>query len=69
MILKSVYSSHVSEIGYDPDQQALHVVFKNGKHAVYRDVPPEVADSVTSAPSIGTAINNSIRDQYEFAYV
>jgi hypothetical protein len=67
--LKSVYSSHVAEIGYDGDAQALHVVFKTGKHAVYRGVPADVAERVLSAPSIGEALNESVRGVYGFGYV
>jgi hypothetical protein len=67
--LRSVYSSHVSEIGYDPDLKALHVVYKSGKRAVYRDVPEDVADSVLTAPSIGEALRESVRGVFSFGYL
>jgi hypothetical protein len=67
--LRSVYSSHVAEIGYDPDANALHVVYKSsGKHAVYRGVPAEVADTVLTAPSIGEALRENIKGVFQFGY-
>jgi len=67
--LKSVYSSHVSEIGYDEDAQQLHVVFNTGRHAVYQGVPAEVAANVLNAPSIGEALTASIKGSFRFTYL
>lgn len=67
--MRDVYSSHVMSIGYNPGDKTLHVVYKSGKHAVYRDVPEDVADSVLTAPSIGKALRESVRGVFLFGYI
>ena len=70
--MRSVFSSMVNRIGYDPETGDLHVEFNNhgrmGRHAVYHDVPPGVADSVLKAPSIGSALNQAIKGSFKFSY-
>lgn len=68
MEMRRVFSSHVSSIGYDPASKELHVEFKNGKTAVYMDVPSDVAKMVTDAPSVGTALHQFIKDKYAHGY-
>ena len=66
--LRHVYSSMVERIGYDAEAEELHVVFNTGRHAVYHDVPEKTAREVLSAPSIGEALNGSIKGQFRFSY-
>lgn len=68
MELKKVFSSHIVGVGYDPATRELHIAFKNGKTAVYMDVPPDVAHMVTDAPSVGTALQQYVKDKYAFGY-
>lgn len=74
MEMKSVFSSHVNAIGYDEQNKELHVEFNSGdpgkpnKTAIYYGVPPDVAASVTNAPSIGKALHSFVRDQYRHVY-
>jgi hypothetical protein len=63
--MKSVYSSFISEIGYDPETQELHVTYQRGGGSVYAGVPPEDALKITDAPSIGEALHNYVRGRYE----
>ena len=72
MKLHSVYSSHISDIGYDEETRELHVVYSNtGKRIVYVDVPPEIASKVLpqNAPSIGEAMHAHIRGRFSFRYL
>jgi hypothetical protein len=57
--MKQVYSSFVSEVGYDPATQELHVTYQRGGSTVYSGVPPEVALKILDAPSIGEALHAS----------
>lgn len=67
--MRKVFSSHVEEIGYDEDTGELHVTFsRTGKTAVYQGVPPKVARGVLGAPSIGMALHEAVRGQFEFGY-
>lgn len=68
MQLKSVFSSHISKVGYDAESKELHVEFKNGKTAVYMDVPADVAQQVTDAPSVGTALHEIIKGRFPHGY-
>ena len=67
--MKRVFSSHVNEVGYDPAAQELHVVFDNGKHAVYSGVPAVKGRAVVDAPSVGSALHTEIKGQYAHRYV
>lgn len=68
LIMCKVFSSHVSEVGYDAEAEQLHVKFTNGKHAVYESVPADVAARVTEAPSIGMALHQFVKGKYLHGY-
>jgi KTSC domain len=68
-VMRKVFSSHVGQIGYDEETGELHVTFaRTGKTAVYENVPPKIARSVLTAPSIGMALHESVRGQFSFGY-
>lgn len=57
MEMREVYSSSVDRIGYDAETQELHVVWRRGgKTSVYQDVPPDKAQQVMNAWSVGQAV-------------
>lgn len=64
-----VYSSMVSEVGYDDERKELLVTWKNGKRSVYAGVPEETAQELANAPSVGTMLNNDIKPYYQHRYV
>ena len=71
--MRRVFSSHINEVGYDPDSSELHVTFQGsegnpGKTAVYVGVPPDVARMVVEAPSVGTALHQFVRGKYGHGY-
>lgn len=66
--MRSVFSSHVNQVGYDAETAELHVTYSNGKTAVYRGVDPKVAGGVMSAASIGMALHETVRGRFDFGY-
>jgi hypothetical protein len=74
IVMQKVISSHVLEIGYDAETSELFVRFAPSRRnpagavAVYSGVDADTAESVMSAPSIGTALRDQIRDSYAFTY-
>ncbi len=67
---KSVFSSMVSEVGYDSDAQELLITWaKTGKMSAYAGVPEEVAEDLARAPSVGQMINSEIKPNYVHRYV
>lgn len=67
--LKRVFSSHIDQVGYDPETFELQVVYKTGKSVIYSNVPANVGRDVTEAPSIGDAMHQFVRNRYPFRYV
>jgi hypothetical protein len=66
---KAVYSSNVSEVGYDEETQELLVTWKSGRVSAYAGVPEEVAVELSNAPSVGTMMNSTIKPMYAHRYV
>ena len=63
-----VDSSNVEAIGYDSDNQELHVRFlKYGATYVYYDVEEWVFQEFMQADSKGTYLNANIKTQYQYA--
>ena len=66
---KPVFSSHVSTIGYDDASGELHVVYANGKTAIYKGVPPGVAQQVQSGVSVGSSLNGLVKGKFSHRYL
>jgi hypothetical protein len=71
MQLTRVQSSHVWEVGYDPETQVLavryHASVKHpaGRVVEYHGVDEKTAASVIEAPSVGSALHNFVRGVFE----
>ncbi len=65
------FSSHVLEIGYDSDGGVLAVRYapdvKNpaGRLVEYLGVDHDTADQVINAPSVGSALHQFVRGQFQ----
>lgn len=68
VVMKSVHSSHIDQVGYDPERKELHVVFQDGKHAVYSNVPLIKGAAVVNAPSVGSALHREIKASGQFPH-
>lgn len=70
--MRKVNSSHVWQIGYDPDAAILHVRYHPsvahpaGRLVEYLDVDQKTADRVMTAPSIGTALHTFVKNSFEY---
>ena len=63
-----VFSSQVSEIGYDAASGELLVTWKNGRQSAYSGVPEDVALALSKAPSVGQMLNTEIKPIYPHRY-
>ena len=62
-----VDSSNIEAIGYDPDNQELHVRFlKSGETYVYYDVEEWVFQELMQADSKGTYLNANIKEKFQY---
>ena len=67
---RSVYSSNVSEVGYDSDTEELLITWlKSGRVSAYAGVPEDVAEACSRAPSVGSFVNSEIKPFYQHRYV
>ena len=65
---RSVFSSMVSEVGYNSDAKELLITWKNGRRSVYSGVDEGLADEIARAPSVGQAVNSQIKPYFEHRY-
>jgi hypothetical protein len=66
---RSVFSSHISTVGYDDASGNLTVAYQNGKTSVHAGVPPDVAAKVMGSASIGQALHKHIRGRFDHSYL
>ena len=62
-----VDSSNIEAIGYDENNQELHVQFLSGGYYVYHDVPCEIFDGLVEAPSKGSYLNREIKGVFQYS--
>ena len=61
---RTIGSSLLTSVGYDAEQQALELEFRNGRIYRYFGVPELVHRRLLHAPSLGEFFNAEIRDHY-----
>lgn len=61
---QAVESSAIASMGYDPGSETLELEFRSGSVYDYSGVPPQVYQSLKSAPSKGRFISEHIRGRY-----
>ena len=66
---QSVFSSNIESVGYDDNTNEMTVAWKFGKVSAYAGVPEELALQIANAPSVGSAINSMIKNQYGHRYI
>jgi hypothetical protein len=66
---KSVSSSNISSIGYDPQANVLEVEFTSGDVYQYFDVPDHLHELFLNASSPGQFLNENIRYNYRYQKV
>lgn len=68
--MREVYSSRVSEIGYEDGNLIVRwAKGRPGKEvSIYEGVPQKLAEEVMNAASIGQALRNAIESAYPHRY-
>lgn len=66
---KAVYSSHVTEIGYNDETQELEVTWSNGRVSAYSGVPEATAVELSNAPSVGSMLQSQIKGVFSHRYI
>ena len=61
-----IISSALTHIRYSQDTRELEIRFVNGRTYQYFDVPPEIYEGLTSAPSRGAFFTANIKNSYDF---
>lgn len=71
IVWKSVFSSNVQRLGWQPDPPAMLVEWTSGKNRTseYAGVDEKLFEEITKAPSVGTALNMEIKGKYAHRYV
>jgi hypothetical protein len=64
--MEYVTSSNIDQIGYDADQQELHVLFRGGGLYIYTGVPPHIYEGLQNAASKGSYLNIYLKDAYSY---
>ncbi len=69
--MKPVFSSMVSEVGWDSETEELLVKFaKNGKTAAYKGADEGLAIQLSNAPSVGQMFLSEVKPFYsDFRYL
>ncbi len=65
MNMNPLKSSHISEVGYDPETQELHVKFSTGHTYSYPGVSQEQHDALVAAESPGKHFREKFRGVVE----
>ena len=67
--MRRVFSSHISAIGYDPEERTLVVHFTDGSKVAYDGVEAGTARQVETSPSIGKALHQFIKYKHSHRYL
>lgn len=65
MEMRRVFSSAISEVGYDPATKRMKIKFAEGHTYDFCGVPASVFDGLVKAISKGRYYNDFIRDRYQ----
>lgn len=61
-----VSSSNILAVGYDVDNQIVHVQFLNGSEYIYKGVPQHEFDGLLNAPSVGSYLHRNYKNIYPY---
>ena len=61
-----VSSSNVDEVGYDEQNQEVHVRFLNGGLYIYKGVPQHEFEGLKNAPSVGSYLHRNFKNVYPY---
>ena len=61
-----VSSSNIAAVGYDAENQAVHIQFLNGSTYVYKGVPEHEFENLRTAASVGSYFNRNFKNVYPY---
>jgi len=64
-----VSSSNISAIGYDAENEVVHVQFLNNSEYIYKGVPRHEFDGLLNAPSLGSYLHRNYKNVYPYERV
>ena len=68
--MQQVSSSSIQAVGYDEDNQIVHVQFLiNGRTYIYKGVPEHEYNALLHAPSVGRYFNSNYRNVYPYEMI
>jgi hypothetical protein len=66
MTITNITSSNIQTVEYNEDINTLIVEFKSGAKYAYSNVPKGVFDRMITASSVGSYLNENIRNRYTY---
>lgn len=64
-----VSSSNVDSVGYDSENEIVHVRFLNNALYIYKGVPEYDYNGLVSAPSVGSYLHRNFKNVYAYERV
>ncbi|MBU1122455.1 MAG: KTSC domain-containing protein [Candidatus Omnitrophica bacterium] len=64
-----VSSSNIQAIGYDEDNEIVHVQFLNNTEYIYKGVPRPIFEGLINSPSIGSFLHRNFKNVYPYERV
>lgn len=61
-----VSSSNVASVGYDAENEIVHVEFLNGSKYIYKGVPKHEYEGLLNAPSVGSYLHRNYKNVYSY---
>lgn len=61
-----VSSSNIGSVGYDEENQIVHVLFLNNTEYIYKGVPQHEFDGLLNAPSVGSYLHQNYKNVYPY---
>ena len=61
-----VSSSNVASVGYDADNEIVHVQFLNGSEYIYKGVPLHEFEGLRDASSVGSYLHRNYKNVYPY---
>lgn len=64
-----VNSSNINSVGYDTDNQTVHVNFLNGSTYTYQGVPEHEFRNLLTAASVGSYLHRHYKNVYPYSRI
>lgn len=64
--MSPVSSSNIAAVGYDGENEIVHVQFLNNMEYIYKGVPKHEYEGLLNAPSVGSYLNRNFKNFYPY---